>query len=137
MKTKPRLRLKGKKQQPKLPNPNGKGDFSLRILDLADHRFAVVKRLKSRIDQLLEESGSTTLAKEIIAARAAHIAAYLESMECDALDGTEIDYRLYFQATRTLTDVLNKLGLHSEVRSVEKLQDYLASDRHSKKRKAT
>jgi hypothetical protein len=133
-----KTRLYGK-NPPRLPKPvSAKRDtregFSLRIIDEADHRFAVVKQMKSRVDRLIEETGSDTLAKQFMAGRAVFILSYLESTEIDALEGKQIDWKAYLAATKALTDALHKLGMNREAKSAITLSDYVA-DKVKKKGK--
>jgi hypothetical protein len=60
---------------------------------------------------------------------------YLESCEVDALEGRAIDYRLYFQATRTLSDLLSKIGLKKESQSAEDLGDIIEQLKHKASKK--
>ena len=136
MKTK-KPRLYGK--PPRMPKPvsakKDKGGFSLKMIDQADHRFAVVKQMKARVDQLLEESGSDTFAKQCLAGRAVFILSYLESTELDALEGKQIDWKMYFQSVRSLGEVLSKIGMDKEAKSAVRLADYIDSLEKKKKLK--
>jgi hypothetical protein len=103
-----------------------KKGFSLRIIEEADGRLHVVKTLHTRLKQLLDDTGSDTLARHMLAARAVFIAAYLESVEVTALEGTkEIDWKRYLQATKSLSDVLSKLGLNREAKKADRLHEYI------------
>jgi len=145
-KTKKRLRLYGK-QKPRLPKPvNAKKDrrsgFSLRLIQEADSRFSVVKTIKRRLEQLIEDAGCDSIQKEILAGRAVFMAARLESMEVEALEGVEIDWGSYVQACNCLNGVLTKLGLDKHLgHEVIKLEQYVAGKtekhdgRHAKERK--
>lgn len=134
MAVKNKKRLYGKKQ-PRMPHPvSAKKDkgFSLRLIDSADHRFAVVKQMQNRVNQLMEEAGCETFAKKCLAGRAVFILSYLESTELDALEGTEIDWRMYFQSVRSLGDVLAKIGLEREAKSAVRLAEYIESGKKPK-----
>ena len=122
-------RLYGKRVV-KLPYPIvGKKDrgFSLRQITEADNRFAVVKTMKARLKQLIDDADITSIQREWLAARAVFIVGYLESLEVDALDGKQIDWTKYLQATSSLTDVLNKLGLDKVLKSAQRLEHYVAN----------
>ncbi len=124
-----KIRLYGKRIV-KLPYPiTGKKDkgFRLRQITEADNRFAVVKTMKQRLKQLIEDADITSIQSEWLAARAVFIVGYLESLEVDALDGKQIDWTKYLQATRSLTDVLNKLGLDKVLKSAQRLENYVAN----------
>src|SRR4051812_27235148 len=126
-KHKRKIRLYGK-EQPRMPRPvSAKKDkgFSLRLITEADSRFAVVKQMRKRLESLMEDAGVDTVSKEWLAARAVFLVGYLESMELDALEGKQIDWRRYMQAVRSLSDVLGKLGLNRESKSAKRLQDYI------------
>ena len=99
--------------------------FSLRTIEEADSRFHVVKTLHKRLKQLLDETGSDTLARKMLAGRAVFVAAYLESAEVDGLSGNEIDWKRYLQATKSLSDVLSKLGLNREAKKADRLHEYI------------
>lgn len=148
MKTKNKRRLRlYSKRRPKFPNPvNGKKDrksgFSLRLIEEADSRFSVVKTIKRRLEQLIEDAGCDSIQKEILAGRAVFMAARLESMEVEAIEGTEIDWGSYVQACNCLNGVLTKLGLDKHLgHEVIKLEQYVAGKaetkdgRHAKERK--
>jgi hypothetical protein len=117
---------------PRLPlpkNPNKvKGSFALKTLNNADHRFAIVKELHRRLERLLEDTGATTLQREFMAARAIFLVARCEALEYDAVTGKQINWREYFQATKTLADVLKSLGMSEERKTTKRLSDYL--DQH-------
>jgi hypothetical protein len=128
-------RLYGKKP-PRMPKPvsakKDKDGFSLRLIDQADHRFAVVKQMKARVDQLLDEAGCETFAKQCLAGRAVFILSYLESTELDALEGKQIDWKMYFQSVRSLGDVLAKIGLDKEAKQTIQLSQYIESSKKIK-----
>jgi hypothetical protein len=137
MKTKKRkVRLYGK-SQPRMPKPvSAKKDkgFSLRMIAEADSRFAVVKQMRKRLQTLMDDAGVTTIQREWLASRAVFLVGYLESLELDALEGTQIDWRRYLQATKGLSDVLSKLGLDREAKSAARLHDYINGNGSRRKR---
>lgn len=135
MKTKTRKPRLWSKRRVKLPKPvSAKKDkgFSLRLIGEADSRYAVVKAMRSRLEQLKADANVDSIQKEWLCGRAVFLVGYLESQEVEALEGTEIDWRRYLMATRALTDVLNKLGLDRELRSAQRLADYIAENKKSK-----
>jgi hypothetical protein len=122
---KPRLWGKTRLKMPKpVPAKKDKG-FSLRLIGEADSRFAVVKAMRRRLEELKRDAGVDTVSKEWLAARAVFLVGYLESQELDALEGKQIDWRQYLMATRSLTDVLNRLGLEREAKSAQRLNEYI------------
>jgi len=133
MKTKKRkTRLWGKKRL-KMPRPvsaNRDKGFSLRLITEADSRYSVVKTMRQRLEQLKEDAGVDTAAKEWLAARAVFLVGYLESEEVNALEGKDINWQRYIQATKALSDVLNKLGIHKDLtRGVQRLESYISGKR--------
>ncbi len=128
-KPKPRLYSDRKVRMPKpIAKRRDKG-FSLRMIDEADSRFRAVKEMRRRLQRLKREAGVDTAAREWLAARAVFLLAYLESQEVASLEGEEINWQRYLMTTRSLTDLLNKLGLDREARSTERLQDIIISER--------
>ena len=84
--------------------------FSLRQISEADSRYAVVKEMRKRLEQLKEDCGVDSIQKEWLCGRAVVLLAYLESQEVDALEGKQIDWRQYLSAVKAFGDVLVKLG---------------------------
>jgi hypothetical protein len=131
-----KVRLYGK-EQPRFPKPrSAKRDkgFSLKTINNADCRFAVVKQMRKRLDQLMDDAGVDTVSKEWLAARAVFLVGYLESLEVDAFEGKEIDWKRYMQAVKSLSDVLSKLGLDRAAKSAARLHDYLNGNGSRRKR---
>jgi hypothetical protein len=126
MLTKPRLFAP---KRCKLPKPRlskrSKKDFELRVIGEADQRFHVVKQLRARVQQMMDDCQAETLAKEFLCARAVYLNSFLESQEVEALEGKKPDWRLYLQAVRALADVLSKLGLEPAVKTAKRLEDYI------------
>lgn len=134
--SKPRLYSKRKYKAPK-PRSRGNGKFELRVISEADSRYHVVKVLRQQVAKLIADTNADTRQKELLCARAAFIAAYLESQETESLEGKELDWKTYLAAVRSLADVLNKLGLNQAKAGTQTLQDYLTDNRprHSGKRR--
>ncbi len=125
---KPKVRLYSQRE-PRLPLPRSlkkqKVSFALRTINTADKRFAVVKELHARLEQLKEDAGVTTLQREWLAARACFLVARIESLEYDSVTGTAINWQQYMSTVKCLADVLKRLGLHDERRSAKQLSDYI------------
>ena len=123
------------KQPPRLPMPNlsktNDRGFSLRAINDADQRCKSVKLLRQRLEQLKEDANCESVQEEWLAARAVFLLAYLESMEIEHLEGEQINFQRYLGATKTLSDVLNKLGLKKEVRGVERLENYIIQQKQN------
>lgn len=67
-KRKRRLWSKRKLQMPRPTKPtHDKKGLSLRLITEADSRFAVVKEMRRRIDQLIMDAGLTTIQQEWLA----------------------------------------------------------------------
>ena len=122
---------KNKCKAPK-PRKRGNGKFELRTIAEADSRYHVVKQMRLRIKQMMQDCAADTLQKEMLVGRAVFICQYLESQEVDSLEGQEMDWRTYLQAVRSLADVLNKLGLDKASRSAKTLESYLLDARKRK-----
>jgi hypothetical protein len=125
-------RLYGKRE-PRLPVPSyrtkTKKSFPLKTLLNADQRFSIVKELRARLEQLKEDAGVETVQREWLAARAVFLVARIESLEYDAVTGTDINWKEYIAATKALSEVLKTLGLKQERRKVKTLESYLAEER--------
>ena len=136
MKTKTRKQMLRRKNRVKMPKPvSAKKDrgFSLRQINEADARLAVVKTLRKRLKQLMVDAGVDCIQREWLAGRAVFLVAHLESLEVDALEGKDIDWRSYIQSVKALSDVLNKLGLDKDVtRGVKRLETYIVESKSSK-----
>jgi hypothetical protein len=103
--------------------------FALRTLEGADQRFAIVKELRRRLEQLKEDAGVQTIQREWMAARAVFIVARCEALEYDAVTGKTINWREYLMATKALSELLRRLGLDDEQRSTQRLQDYIVESK--------
>lgn len=116
-------------REPRLPVPSYRkkktGSFPLRTLDNADRRFAIVKELHHRLEQLKEDAGVQTLQREWLAARAVFLVARIESLEFDCVTGKTINWREYLSATKCLSDVLKSLGLDRERKTTKRLSEYI------------
>lgn len=137
MKTKRKKNRLYSKDQPRMPKPvSAKHDkgFSLRMIESADGRFAVVKEMRRRLEQLESDVNADSEPKKWLAGRAVFLVSFLESQEHDALNGTAIDFKRYLSATKSLSDLLGKLGLDKEERSAKRLTEYL-EESHGRKRK--
>src|SRR5262245_36227434 len=116
-----RKRLYGKKKV-RMPKPgfaDPKAGFSLRLIEEADSRFAVVKQMKKRLEHLLADCDIQTQAEEWMAARAVFVLSYLESVEVNAYEGKEISWSSYMQACNALNSLLTKLGALGSERKPE------------------
>jgi hypothetical protein len=131
---KPRLysRKRVKMPKPPLKTKNDHG-FSLRTINEADSRFHVVRLMRERVKNLMDDCDAhSSIGKEWMCGRAAFILGYLETQEIDAIEGTKMDWKTYLAAVRSLTDVLTKLGLDKAVKGAKTLEAYLNDARNSK-----
>jgi hypothetical protein len=134
MTRKPRLYSKRKLKMPK-PSRSSEGKFELRTINEADSRFHVVKVMRSRVAKLMADCNADTIAKEWLCGRAVFLLGYLESQEMDAIEsGEDVNWRIYLQATRALSDVLKALGLDKAVAGTQRLETYLLDARKPKKK---
>lgn len=122
---KTRLYGKNRLSMPK-PKKKSKGRFELRLIDEADSRFTVVKEMRNRIQQLIDDAALTSVQQHWLAARAVFIVGFLESLEVAAMEGTEIEWGSYVQATNALSGILKSLGLAKKLKKeVDSLESYL------------
>jgi hypothetical protein len=137
MKKRIRTYAKSPPKVPKLVSARKDRDgVSLRMIEQADGRLLVVRRMRERVARLLDEFQADTLAKEALAGRAAFILQSLESRELDAFDGNEISWREYTSLVKTLTSVLKELGADKDAQqSGQRLQQYII-DMEPKRKKA-
>ncbi|MGE3241369.1 MAG: hypothetical protein AB7G28_07890 [Pirellulales bacterium] len=129
-----RLRLEGKNRA-KLPRPKLKHDkgFSLRTIDEADGRFALVKRMQRHLQRLKDDAAIDNIQKEMLAGRAVMICSYLESMEIELIEGKKINFGRYVQFVNALSNILSKLGIDGDAkRSMLTLEQYVASKKGKK-----
>ena len=125
MKTRPRKpRLKGKKRAT-LP-----ATFTPRLFEHADGRMSVVKELKRRVEELMEDTGADSLQKRILCKRVVFIAVQLETMEITAAEGEVINAAVYGQLTNTMLGCLRALGLEKQMsKEITDLETYLNGKR--------
>lgn len=125
-KRKPRLKGKHRQHLPKPVTASKDRGFSLRMIEEADGRLASVKLMRARLSDLMEDSGCDTVQQQWLAARGVFLLSYVETLECQALEGHQINWGQYLQAVKALSDVLSKLGLSRDVtRGVQRLQSYV------------
>src|SRR5688572_21697439 len=92
-------------REPRLPLPSYKvakkdKSFALRTLANADSRFAIVKELRRRLEQLKEDTGCVTLQREWMCARAVFLVARIESLEYDVVSGKRFRGETIWQLRR-------------------------------------
>ena len=124
------------KEQPRFPKVVSAGrdkGFTLRAIESADRRFAVVRQIRKRLKTLKRDAGVDTFGKECLAGRAVFILSYLESLEYDAVHGKPIEWKLHLQATKSLSDLLSKLGLDQEAKSATSLNEYVDAKKSGKR----
>ena len=75
----------------------------------------------------MEDAGIDSVQKEIIAARACFLAAYLESLETEAIEGKQIDFGTYTHCVNSLRGVLKQLGFEKKLKvHLTELDSYIA-----------
>jgi hypothetical protein len=111
-----------------------------------DGRFEGGKQVKQRYRQFRKESGSDSLAQDLLCRRAAFLSVFVESLEVEALTGHKFHSGNLFQAAKTLFAILKVLGIKDTTALPQKtrLQQYLESkatprkprNRHPRKTRA-
>jgi hypothetical protein len=129
-----RRKLTGK-QQPKLPKPDGNGEFELRSIEQLEGRFHIVKLLKKRLQQLLDETGSESLQQEALAARCVSLIAYCEHCEIALHTGEEVNFRNYISAINAIATVLKLLGLQRYAGPTKRLASWLEEFEEPKRKR--
>lgn len=125
-----RLRLSGKRRA-RLPKPrfhekDDKG-FSLRTIEEADGRFSLVKRMRQRLNRLMDDAAIDSVQKEMLAGRAIFLCSYLESLEVQLVEGKSINMPRYIQAVNGLSGTLSRLGIEKQMKKeINSLDAYFA-----------
>jgi len=93
-----------------------------------DGRFDGGKQVKQRYRQFKRESGSTSLAQDLLCRRAAFLSVLVESLEVEALTGKKFHSGNLIQSGKTLFAILKALGLENTTAAPQntRLQQYLA-----------
>lgn len=122
MKTdKQKTKRRRQSHKPELPTK-----FEPRFWADCDQRFAPVRAIKERYESLKTDTACDSKQKDLMCQRAAFISIYLETMECDALEGKAFNAGTHFQATNTLTGLLKSLGIDKQAKSVTDIRAYAA-----------
>lgn len=102
------------------------GTFTPRFLESADNRLACVREIKARITRLQEQTGADSYQKEILCQHAIFLCIILETMQTQALEGTEeLDIGKYTQGVNAIQGILKTLGLDNQaLREVANLSEY-------------
>jgi len=100
-----------------------------------DGRFDGGKQVKQRYRQFKRESGSTSLAQDLLCRRAAFLSVMVESLEVEALTGKKFHSGNLLQAGKTLFAILKALGLENTAAVPRKsaLRKYLADKQKPRK----
>lgn len=140
--TRKRKRRIWTKRRLKLAKPvKGSADrgVSLRLISECDHRLAVVKEMRRRLEQLKDDAGLDSIQQEWLAARAVFMVARIESLEVAATEGSDdFEWGAYLQAVNCLSGVLGKLGIDRKlIDQSATLEEYVESKMSKReKRKA-
>ena len=103
--------------------------FEPKTLEQADGRYAMVKKLRKKIAEMITSTGADSVQKQILATRAAFIALRLESIESDAGETGEFDEGAYIQGVNCLKGLLNTLGMENAVTVADNLSLYIEKRR--------
>jgi hypothetical protein len=99
-----------------------------------DGRFDGGKQVKQRYRQFKRESGSTSLARDLLCRRAAFLSVMVESLEVEALTGKKFHSGNLLQAGKTLFAILKSLGLeNTAAKPLGGLRKYLADKQKPRK----
>jgi len=79
-----------------------------------DQRCSIVREVRTRYANLIEQAGADSVQKTMLAQRAVFINIRLETMECEAAQGGAFDEGVYTQMVNTLTGLLKSLGLNRQ-----------------------
>jgi hypothetical protein len=99
--------------------------FVPQFWDRIDGRFAIVREIRRRYDELKADTGANSAQKDLLVQRAVFISVQLETMECMAAESGKHDPGVYTQMTNCLLGLLRQLGLERKKKDAENLQSYL------------
>jgi hypothetical protein len=100
--------------------------FKPRVFADADSRFWLVKELRKRCKQLMEDVGADSIQKKILCEEAVFLASQIETMRTNAAEGKEFDTRKYTSLVKCMGAIFSKLGLDKKPSgSVSDLQQHL------------
>jgi hypothetical protein len=84
-----------------------------------DGRLSAKKKIRQRYEELKRDSGADSAQKGQLCQRAAFISVQIETMECIAAEGGELDAGIYTQSVNALSGLLSKLGLEKQAKEKE------------------
>lgn len=93
--------------------------------DQVDKRYAVVRRLKQRLKDLIEYTGADTPQKLAICEEAVWLQHRLAQLRTTAIETGEVNDAVMTQMSNTLSGLLNKLGMDQAKQKEIELADLL------------
>lgn len=99
--------------------------FVPQFWDRIDGRFAVVREIRRRYEELKADSRADSAQKDMLVQRAVFISVQLETMECMAAESGKHDPGVYTQQVNCLLGILKALGLERKVKEVGNLRSYV------------
>jgi hypothetical protein len=99
--------------------------FVPQFWDRIDGRFAIVREIRRRYDELKSDTGADSAQKDLLVQRAVFISVQLETMECVAAESGKLDSGVYTQMTNCLHGLLRQLGLERKKKDAGNLRSYL------------
>ena len=92
----------------------------------ADSRLGVVKEIKRRHAQLVQDTAADSFQKIALAERASFLLVWMESQEREAIAcGEFVNLGTYLQALNTLLGLMRTLGLAKQARDCGTLENHL------------
>jgi hypothetical protein len=116
-----------RKEQPVLPDK-----FRVRFWEDMSGRYANVKKLRKRYEQLKKQVGANSVMKEYLCQRAAFLVVQIESLETVVMESGQIDKEVaavHTQMGNALKGLLNDLGLERKDVAAPSLKEYVNNKR--------
>jgi hypothetical protein len=94
--------------------------------DEVDRRCLLYREIKSRYEQLKQDTGADSYQKDLILQRAVFLSLQLQTMEIQVTEGGDFDSGGYSNLTNVLVGLLKALGLEKALPKMADLQSYVA-----------
>ena len=88
--------------------------FTPKFWESIDGRSLLVREVKQRFQELVDDTGADNTQKRMLCQRAVFIALQLETMECNAAQGEPFDANTYTVMANALKGYLKDLGINSK-----------------------
>src|ERR1700683_3787725 len=86
-------------------------DFKPKYLDDYDFRFGAAKKIRAVYRDLKRQADINSVAKDLLARRAAYLSVRIETLEVESLTGGKVKESALLQAINGLVGILKQLGL--------------------------